>query len=286
MRKTAFLIAAHHQPDLLARTARKLSTGGHVFINIDGKFDLTPFADALRGIPNVHLLPDGERVKILWGGFTQAQASITMINKARAFGGFGRYCLMTGADYPIKPMGQILERLSTDEEFIRVDRKLGGHTQDHHNRHVRTYWFYDYPLLKPLNGKILRVNWRTRTLYHGSSWCCLTSEFVEWALKAVRRWTFLFKTCAHTDEMIYQTLAKHSPFADRIVQDFEREPWPGHERSLHGAYYIDWDEGGAHPKTLTLADLDTLLNSSALFARKVHGEMSKELLDELDRRMD
>lgn len=60
----------------------------------------------------------------------------------------------------------------------------------------------------------------------------------------------------------------NSSFRDRVAPDDLR--------------YVDWTGGGDHPKVLTLRDLDALLASSKLFARKFDPTVDEVVLDRLD----
>jgi hypothetical protein len=46
--------------------------------------------------------------------------------------------------------------------------------------------------------------------------------------------------------------------------------------------YTDWSRGGSHPKTLTMDDLEKIIASPAIFARKIEADDS-DVLDEIDR---
>jgi hypothetical protein len=70
------------------------------------------------------------------------------------------------------------------------------------------------------------------------------------------------------DESFFQTILINSRLADRIVNDDLR--------------YIDWSEGRASPRILTSDDLDSLLASGDLFARKFDARVDERVLDMLD----
>jgi cytochrome c551/c552 len=51
-----------------------------------------------------------------------------------------------------------------------------------------------------------------------------------------------------------------------------------------GCHYIDWNAVGVSlPKVLGLSDLDAVLASGALFARKFEGDGSRALRDQVER---
>jgi hypothetical protein len=49
---------------------------------------------------------------------------------------------------------------------------------------------------------------------------------------------------------------------------------------------VDWSEGGASPRVLTSFDLDRLVRSSALFARKFDPRVDAAVIDALDAHID
>jgi hypothetical protein len=78
----------------------------------------------------------------------------------------------------------------------------------------------------------------------------------------------LFRRASSPDESFFQTVLVNSPLRDRLVNDDLR--------------YVDWSEGGASPRVLTSYDLDRMLASHALFARKFDPAVDAEVLDVLD----
>ncbi|MGH3026010.1 MAG: beta-1,6-N-acetylglucosaminyltransferase, partial [Gaiellaceae bacterium] len=80
-----------------------------------------------------------------------------------------------------------------------------------------------------------------------------------------------FEHVLHPSELMFQTVLLNSPFAREIVNDHR--------------HYLEW-RGGSSPATLTSADLDTLLASDCLFARKFDVTVDSTVLDRIDERME
>jgi hypothetical protein len=71
------------------------------------------------------------------------------------------------------------------------------------------------------------------------------------------------------EEIFFQTYFLNSPMRGSIVNDDLR--------------YTDWRKrNGSIPAFLDESDLEPLLRSKALFARKVSSDISSDLLDEID----
>jgi hypothetical protein len=126
-------------------------------------------------------------------------------------------------------------------------------------------------------------------LYQGSNWWALTRDCVGFILNylsANRDYRSFFKYARNSDEIFFQSIVKISPFAAEITHDFATASDLDEFFSLndHGCHYIDWNALGERlPKVLDLADLDKLLHSNALFARKFDEKRSQPLLAELER---
>jgi hypothetical protein len=288
--RTAYLILAHHQPQHLARLIKALKTPEtSFFIHIDRKSDEKPFRAALGQNDQVNFID--RRVKVNWGGFSQVRATLALLTAAlKAELQFHRFCLLSGADFPIKSKDYIRQALDSSQEFMRIDRRLGP--KDHHSHcgNVRAYWFMDTPALVKdrLSGRIKRRPYEGITLYHGAQWWALTRNCVDYILQFLAghpEYLSYFKYALCPDEIFFQSIVKHSPFAAQITDDFERaDDLAAYFRSnQHGAHYIDWNAKVQKlPKVLELEDFDALRTSGALFARKCDEQISATLIETLE----
>jgi hypothetical protein len=300
---TAFLIMAHHQPRHLARLVHALDCSwARSFVHIDRKVDVRPFHIALSRSSTVQLLDQRLRTKVHWGGFSQVQAALNLLHGATDSGvNFTRYVLLTGSDYPIKPLVEFPGRLAGDVEFIAVDRLVptGGRSDEFPARNLNRFHFPDRPWLNPVTAPSMRLlsiadRWLAAIprrmysrfpLYHGSAYWALTGSCVRYILRFLQDnpdYSRYFRSTLSPDEVFFQSVVKHSPFAARISHDrtVTQSP-PGRNRGIH---YIDWSESTAtSPRTLQLEDFPALLDSNALLARKFSEERSAPLLDRLDR---
>lgn len=295
--KVAYLIIAHNQPGLLARLVRALDCEwARFFIHVDAKADLAPFRDLLQRCDNVIFLWGEQRVKVYWGGFSQVQATLNLLEAAEdSDGDFSRYCLLSGSDFPIKPLAAIKEQFASDREFMRIDRRLdmASEVSCRHARAIRRYFFLDLPLprwikLHLLSGWIPRSVYPGMPLYHGAQWWSLTGDCGRYLVRFVREYPSYSSFCRHVlapDEIFFHSIVKHSPFAQSISHDFERAGKLAEFYALndHGCHYIDWNaQQKVLPKILTSQDLGALRHSKALFARKFDSIQSLELVQILE----
>lgn len=302
----AYLILSHQQPKHLGRMIRALDAGGvHFFIHVDRKTDILPFRQAAGPGPNVHFLEGRRRTEVFWCGFSTITAILNLLEAASTRGTrISRYCLLSGADFPIKGPAAIRAALRSEAEFMRVDRRLDPQGHDLHSTRIRGWHFYDHPLMNPrttpvprwleradsLIRRVPRRPYRGIPLYQGSAWWALTHNSVAHILKFVRGnpdYTSFHRHVAVPDECFFQSILKASPFRDNIVQDFERNPDEIVERPYdHGSHFIDWITPWIElPKVLDLSDQGRIAASKALFARKFQETVSDTLLHWLEARI-
>lgn len=285
---TAYLIMAHREPSHLAKLIEQLDSSTCVFfVHIDAKVDDGPFKNLLLARENVIFIE--YRRAVTWAGFSQVNATLALLHAALSFDApFHRFCLLSGADLPIKSNSRIAAEFASAKEFLRVDRKIGASEDNPHSKKVCFYWYIDAAGKTP-SGTRPRKPYDKIALYQGAQWWALTRECIQHILQflaANPRYYSFFKSAHSPDEIFFHSIVKQSPFASRITHDFERAA--DREEYLrsneHGCHYIDWNAKGepSLPKVLDLADLDRLLGCEALFARKFDSERSAALIAALE----
>jgi hypothetical protein len=255
------------------------------FIHIDAKVDEAAFRKAIGDRSNVAFCR--ERIRIAHSGFSQVRATLALLSAAWNFaGGFERFCLLSGSDFPIKPNDHIRTTFSSAQEFISVGKPRNRPRHDSKLKNTRYYWFMDapYPARKMLSGWLPHQCTIAADLHYGSSWWALTRECVGYIRAFVRdhdEYPAFFKFSRCPDESFFHSIVKQSPFASRIAMATGQEE-SGEKRVL-GCHYIDWrpwSERG--PRILAFEDLEAMRASPALFARKFDEKRSAALLDRLE----
>jgi hypothetical protein len=304
--RIAYLILAHHQPAHLARLVRALSgERSWFFVHVDKKADLGQFETLVPdGRHNVTFLRGAARVKVFWGGFSQVPATLNLLQAARASGvDFSRFCLLSGSDFPVRSNSQIAQRFCSEEEFLRVDRRLDLTDSNSHTANVSRFHLLDNSFLNPRTARSQRVcrladevlrrlprpTYTRISLYHGAQWWALTRGCVEHIVEFLQSnpdYARFHRYTLSACEIFFHSIVKSSPFAGKTTHDFERAPSLDldQQTNLHGCHYIDWNAVGVPlPKVLGPADLDAMLASGALFARKFEGDSSAEVVGQLER---
>jgi hypothetical protein len=302
--KLAYLILAHSQPRHVARLVRVLQDDeASFFVHVDRKVDVGPFERIFANESNVLVL--ARRQAVFWGGFSQVRAVLALVAAARGAGvPFTHYCLLSDFDFPIKSKAHIKGALASDSEFISIEQPLEAAGR-RLRRNMFKRHFYDLHLLNPREGRtrwsrglrqgLVRLNNAVNLCLpdrvfplalapcRGSQWWCLSGPCMEHILRFLEEnpdYAHFFRLTRASDEIFFHTIVNASPFKSRAVRHFE---WHSSKPNDRGSHYIDWTGGGASPKVLDEGDLDPLLQSSCLFARKFSESRSRRLLSELEK---
>lgn len=276
----AHLILAHSAPVQLARLVKALRhPEARFYIHVDKKVDIRPFRKHVQGEDVTFV---AARVNVRWGAYSMVQATLNGLEEVlRSFQRVTHINLLSGQDYPLAPAGaiqQFSERHS-EKNFMRF-LKVETEWQEALARLDR-YHLIHYPVvgrnrLANLLNQLLPVRRMpfNMTAVGRSQWFMITGEAASYVVRYLREHPNVvrfFKLTWAPDELIFQTLLYNSPLRSTLVNDDLR--------------YIDWSEGKASPRVLTLDDADALLRSGKLFARKFDAEVDGGILDLLDSHM-
>jgi hypothetical protein len=285
----AYVILAHRLPDQLGRLVSTMYHEDDLFlIHIDAKVSSAPFrAEMDRRFGSASNIEFVSPVRCDWAGFGHVDATLRGIDQALArSSGFTHLLLLTGQDYPIKPIG----RIRTHFEEHRGQSFMSwsaGDAGTESNRRGNQRWFWDGDLTRlELRHYLIRGRWRhvpnrfvpffprRRTPlgfrpYQGLAYWNLSIEAVRYVQQlrstnpeAIR----FFRRVWGTDEFFFQMVLINSPLRDSIVNEDLR--------------YMAWE--GYHPLTIRSADLRELARSSKFFARKFDSSVDAEVLDMID----
>lgn len=286
----AFICQAHIEPELLKRIVSKIVAPNHFFfINIDKKVDIEPFKDVLDGIPNISFLNDEDRLSVNWGGFSQIACTLRLLKKTLSSPDNIEYVhSISGQDYPIK----------SNEEFDAFFNQYRGvsfmmyDTPEEHDewskpkgKYEERYMRYSFNDIHPTVGtklvqKVIRLIERFHYLrkpipniYAGWSWFTWHRSVVEFVLKYLDKHPAYEKRFHNTsccDELIFHTMLY--PY----LKELNIHP----DEALR---YIDWHPEASYkgtlPKILDERDYNKIINSNAMFCRKVDIKHSAALLD-------
>jgi Core-2/I-Branching enzyme len=281
--KLAFLILGHRFPEQIIRLIETLRIPDAIFVvHIDRRADesvMSPLVTYAKACGDIHL---AARQRCYWGQYGIAQATIECMHTLLAQGReFDYAMLLSGSDYPIKTMAEIVSFLEANKgrEFIEAfalakpNRWSDGGGMFQALARVK-YWTINIRS-HSFQLKLKRSFYGGWEPHGGSQWWTFSREAVVWMVDYLRANPALaryFKFVFIPDESLFQSMIANSPFQSQIYNDDLR--------------YIDWERPNPmYPRTLDDEDFDRLAASPKLFARKLEPERSKGLLDRLDREL-
>lgn len=265
-------LMVHQNPPQLARLLHAIShPDNHYLIHVDkkaGRRVYREFVAAVGSAPDITFMP---RRSVIWAGFSMVAVELDAIKHAlTALGDWDFIINLSGQDFPLKSQTEMRQTLASqsDSNFIHVKAYLD---REYCLNRIR-FWTVETP----------RGLWRTRTQrrqpswfvpYGGASWFILSRGFCEYLVSSsqARRLRRFYRFTAHPDEAFFQTVLMNSRFRDTLDLDYKR--------------FILWDGAGAHPETLTLADLPAMVSSEAFFARKFDPNVDSEVIKRLEQRL-
>lgn len=277
--KIAYMIQAHKNYEQLCLLINNLdSTSIDIYIHIDRKND--NLYNALKckyaTKDNIYLVKN--RIDVNWSGFSQVQATLNMIDLViKSNKVYDYVSLISGQDFPIKNDDYIKEYLKANngKEFIEC-KNIGTFewrlkcynffTENKYNRKVIIRIIDN--ILRYIQKKVFkRNNFKNIELYYGSQWFTLTYECIKYIhTYLLENEDFIknFKYTACSDEHFFQIIIMNSEYKNNVINNNLR--------------YIDWGQCLNSPKTLNSNDLDNILQSEHIIARKFDIEVDRNVV--------
>jgi hypothetical protein len=298
----AYLVTSYALPGQLLRLVALLrgeSPDAAVAVHHDARSP--PLDRAALAQLDVHVV---DPVAVEWGTFSQLAAVLRGIRLLLERSDFAWLVLLSGQDYPIRPLAQIEQDLFGADHDGHLERRavapppLFGEHDEFQRRYFYRYRRLPAPLGRGVPLAALRrarplVQLRTlpsgpligrRVLrspfvgglrcHHGADWFTLSRRCAERVDEVARRDRRLVRhyrgTVIPTESFVHTIL--HSDPELRLSGDTHR--------------FTRWDDAAApRPRVLRIADLPAILASGLDFARKFDVTDDAEVLDELDRRV-
>ncbi|RZL57764.1 MAG: glycosyltransferase, partial [Pedobacter sp.] len=235
----------------------------------------------LSELENVYFIES--RMICNWGGFSFVKAVINALKEVlEIHPKFDYYNLMSGQDYPIKPVREIAAFLekNTGKSFISYDE---DHQTDWWSHAVSRYEDYHltdltfkgrYVVQRMLNAIMPKRKFPLPVKLYGSSissWWTLHASCAQYLVDFATREHKLNQFMKYTwgaDEFFYATILMNSPHQDTIVNNNLR--------------LITWADGLANPVILTQDHIEIIQRSDKLFARKFDIHVDAEILGDID----
>jgi hypothetical protein len=281
----AVLITAYTDYPSLLRLARRFDPAFfRLFIHIDKRSRFTdPQIDRLRALGATV----SKTFVVRWGSYTHLLAILELMAAARRHGGFDYIHIISGQDYPLWDAREFGRRcdghifldygaLEEQPQLVKDRYELGDPFH-----FLLTGAVGSRGLHKFLTRKSHRIrSWisprRTRfgpygSLYKSLVWSSFPATAAARLLDdpAARVFLQAIRNTGIAEEVFFPTYFLNSDLAPLVAKDDLR--------------YADWRErNGSNPAYLDESDAEAVLQSDALFARKVSSECSARLLDIID----
>ena len=275
--RIAHLIVTYTDPVQTERMIRRMQHPDFDFyIHLDAKFPISSH-EYLTQMPNVFLIKD--RIDVHWAGFSTIQA---ILNSGKEILDSGKkydfVSLMSGQDYPIQSPEQILAFYQAREGKLLLKYKAFEGEWEEGMLRVNRYHMSDfkfrgqYAIERLLNKIFPKRRMPEGIKFYGSSmFWAISMEALRYVLETIeynQTMKRFFKFSWAADEFLFQTVILNSQFADQVVNE--------------NCHYYKHPPMTPNPKTLSIEDLDDILASDRIFARKFKMSTDSELLDKID----
>ena len=286
MKKHAYLIMAHTQPELLKKLLQMLDDERNdIYLHIDSKAKDYPLQEVAE-IPKKSKCIFTERTDVKWGSYSQINCEMVLLKEAikteHAY-----YHLLSGMDLPIKTQDEIHEFFEKHAGLEFVDEDLPKISEAALSRVKYSHKFYGKAgsakdilgALSTKGQKLLGVDktkkYENIIFQKGRNWFSITHGLAKLVVEKEAWIKEIFEKSVCGDEMFLQTVARNSEYASKICN-------PNTMPDVPDTRYIDWVRGSNNnPYVFREADYEELKRSSGLFARKFDLNIDQKIVEKL-----
>lgn len=285
--KHAFLIGVYQNPDYTSTLVELLRGGkrSNIYVHINPLYldDFSLFIERYANEGNVHII---HTQPVKWGGASLLYSMIDLLKLAMQDDNNGYFHMLTGQDILIKPLTELYNffdknngnnylqygkdqmQIFTKGYLLGVNRSLYYHLFDKLNyrgnrlhRQIEKYFVKGQQLLG------MKRIWPFNNYYQGSGWFSFNREAVKEILEFLETNHKVVEYTFAPDEVIFQSILLNNRTDFHIMNDNLR--------------FILWDNKGevGSPVILTEKHFEEIKSSHCFFARKIHPEKSKRLIE-------
>ena len=286
--KHAILIIAHKNYSFLHHLIEYFERDCYVFVHIDKKSDITKEQmTCLREMPQVAGVY--RKYSVHWGGFSILKCELFLLRKAHETCDAEYFHLISGQDYPIKPLETFLDFFENLDYRECIQYVHLPHPQWEKGTYDRFKFYYFFDFVSRNEKNVKRVNdivaWQKRNgikrripdyfdyLYGCSQWFSITDRGVDIILNYTKCHPAFLRRLRYTfapEECYIATVLLNKLPSEKI--------YPKNCR------YIRWKkENNNYPANLSIRHFFMLAVSDCLFARKMELPVSAELLQTIDK---
>ena len=286
MKKHAYLIMAHTQPELLKKLLQMLDNERNdIYLHIDSKAKDYPL-DEIAAVLQKSKCIFTERTDVKWGSYSQINCEMILLKEAvkteHAY-----YHLLSGMDLPIKSQEQIFAFFEKYKGLEFVDEDGATISEAALSRVKYTHKFYGKAgsvkdILGALSVKGQKLLGVDKTQKYGNiifqkgrNWFSITHGLAKLVVEKEDWIQEVFGQSVCGDELFLQTVARNSEYAEKICN-------PNTMPEVPDTRYIDWKRGSNNnPYVFREDDFEELKNALGLFARKFDLNVDKKIVEKL-----
>lgn len=269
--KYAICILAHTKPALLSRLTDYLKRENvEIFIHIDAKSNISEF-DHIQGVTFIK-----KRVKVYWGHYSMIKAMYNLIEYVVDNTDCGYIMFISGEDFPIVSPDKYNSYIDASKNYIEYEKLPKKNWYEGGINRVKYFYLFNKPrsVLCKILIKLQKIigiarNYNKKfSIFGGSQMININRETAEYIMREWKHYYPYFRLCNIPDEMIFQTIIMNSPLKDTVINTHNR--------------YLVFNSVEKHPKYLDEENINEIINSKALFCRKIKNE---EVFDRLIKRI-
>ena len=284
--KHAYLIIAH-KFDKTFKTLIELldDKDNDIFVHMDAKLDSYDPAKTEKLAKKSHVY-HVKRTNVCWGGYSQINVELLLVEKAINTGKYGYYHLISGEDLPLMKQSEMHKFFEKNKgkEFLDFQSEQFGC-----NDRVR-YWYpfqekwgrKHWPITKMmivLQKPFIRRN-KNIEFQKGQNWFSITDDFARYVISKKTWIEEVFRKTWCCDEVFLQTVLVNSKYKDNVYCDKRSaNSW----KNSCCMRYIDWLRGG--PYIFRSEDYDELMSCGMCFARKFDAEVDDKIIDKIKKKL-
>lgn len=281
MNKHAYLIIAHRIDYTFYTLLRMIDDSRNdIFIHIDKKTSFT-CSDILSKVSRSTVFILDNRISVTWGDLSQITCELMLFEKATQIDRYKYYHLISGQDLPIKSQDYIHEFFSSSNlEYIGFEREKFIYAD-----RVQYYHFLQ-PLIGRKDSLIKRSINKIETLslsiqkaigierfpnglfQKGTNWVSVTDAYAQSLVRAKNTILKQYRWTLCCDEVYKQSFALDNGYEKKCYK---------YDNKYCNMRKIDWKRGC--PYTWRSSNINELLESSCLFARKFDSTVDKDIID-------
>lgn len=290
--KQAILLMLHRDYHQAIRLIGYFEGRCDIFIHIDRNGSITrEEEDRLRRQPGVKAV--SRKYKVHWAGYSILQVEMFLLDQALSLSDAGYFHLISGQDYPIRPLSDFLQFFShtTFAGYVNCNHLPCDITDGATYYRLQHYVLSDYIDTRSKEGrdKVWHfVEWQkklgikrripdyTDHLYGGSAWFSINKDVAEHLVSYTRKYPRFYRRMRFTyipEEIYVPTVILNSPYRNNII-------WKNNCRT------ILWNHEGIDCSPINICEKNfrcLLSNPIGFFSRKFSPEISGQVIQLIDK---